>query len=111
MTNQKEKSEADTSQEDAPKLHRDYCLLLDSSKYNRNWGCKWHDNAYGINGGGTGADRKIADQNFYRHLKEHKDPMALPAYVAVRLFGWALFNYHQGLWTGQLLKKIFKSRV
>jgi hypothetical protein len=91
-------------------LHRDYCLLIDSNKYNRNIACKRHDNAYGINGGGNPEDRKKADLAFYHHMKKHGDPMAKIVYIAIRTFGWIFFNYKSGkLWQGQLIKRIFKS--
>ncbi|MGI9276585.1 MAG: hypothetical protein ACR2PT_17295 [Endozoicomonas sp.] len=90
------------------KLNRDYCLLLDHTKYNRNIGCKKHDNAYGINGGGSEHDRRIADRAFYAHMKNNNDPMALLSYIAVSTFGWFFFNYHQGFWRGQLSKRIFR---
>ncbi len=77
-----------------------------SGKYNRNIACKKHDNAYGINGGGGGKERKRADLMLYNHMKENRDPLAIPAYIAIRLCGWFFFNYHKGLWTGQLSKKL-----
>lgn len=86
------------------KLHRNYCLFLRSSKYNRNVGCKLHDNAYGIRGGGDRRARAAADKALYAHMRENHDPLALPAYVAVRLFGWLFFNYHGRPWRGQLLR-------
>ncbi|MEM8593688.1 MAG: hypothetical protein AAGF06_02575 [Pseudomonadota bacterium] len=94
--------------QDEPISHRDYCLLIDGSKHNRNLGCKKHDNAYGINGGGGASERKIADRRFYEHLKSNNDPVAPFAYAAVRLFGWFFFNYKQGVWRGQLSKRLFK---
>lgn len=89
-------------------LHRDYCFLISGEKHNRNIACKFHDNAYGIYGGGTAQDRKEADLKFYNHLKDNKDPMAKIAYYTVRIFGWAFFNYKdkKHFWTGQLLRKI-----
>ncbi len=89
---------------------RNYCFFLRSDRYNRNLGCKKHDNAYGINGGGGRTERKRADLALYQHMKQYHDWMAPFAYVAVRLLGWAFFNYHQGLWQGQLIYKIFKKR-
>lgn len=87
-------------------LGRDYCFLLNSHKYNRNYGCKKHDNAYGINGGGGAKERKQADIRFYEYLKSNNDPMAWFAFAAVRLFGWMFFNYQYGKpWVGQLTKK------
>ena len=91
---------------------RQYCLLMDSRKYNRNIACKRHDNAYGINGGGREADRRAADLAFYRHMRGEHDPLALLVLAAVTCFGWFYFNYHgpkRGApWTGQLVRKIFK---
>ena len=88
-------------------LHRDYCFLINGEKYNRNIACKFHDNAYGIHGGGNAKDRKMADLKFYHHLRENNDPMAKLAYLAVRIFGWAFFNYKDNkYWNGQLLIKI-----
>jgi len=94
--------------EDGTILHRDYCFLMDGEKYNRNIACKLHDNAYGINGGGNSDNRKDADLKFYSHLQSNQDPMAKLAYYAVRLFGWAFFNYNdkEHPWRGQLLRKI-----
>ncbi len=40
---------------------RHYCLFMDGTKHNRNAGCRAHDNAYGIYGGGTERDRRAAD--------------------------------------------------
>jgi hypothetical protein len=88
------------------KLHRDYCYFLDGSKYNRNWGCKAHDNAYGINGGGSERDRRAADRALYRHMRANHDPMAPIAWFFVATYGWMFFNYHRGLWRGQLLRRI-----
>lgn len=92
------------------KLHRNYCFLVSGDKHNRNWVCKWHDNAYGINGGGNGEDRLTADKAMFAHMKENKDPLCYVAYIAVRLFGWAFFNYKEGLWRGQLTKKFSKKK-
>ena len=90
------------------KLHRDYCYFLDSTKYNRNWGCKAHDNAYGVKGGGGEADRWAADRALYRHMRGEGDPAAPIAYAAVLCWGWLYFNYHPGrwLWHGQLLRRV-----
>ncbi len=88
---------------------RQYCLFMDSRKYNRNQGCKRHDNAYGINGGGTGADRRAADMAFFRHLRSHRDPLAFVVLAAVRTWGWFFFNYHGRPWRGQLVRKIFRN--
>lgn len=87
---------------------RNYCILLDGRKYNRNLGCKAHDNAYGIHGGGTGRERRQADRALYAHMRANADPMAFPAFFFVRLYGWLFFNYHKGLWQGQLLKKCLR---
>lgn len=88
-------------------IHRDYCFLLNGQKYNRNIACKYHDNAYGIKGGGNGKDRKKADRIFLKALLKNKDPMAYIIYVAVRIFGWFFFNYKSGaLWKGALIKKL-----
>jgi hypothetical protein len=88
-------------------LHRNYCLILNPQKYHRNLGCKYHDNAYGVNGGGGGRERKAADLQLLDHMSREGDPLARPVYLAVRLFGWFFFNYHRGwLWTGQLSKKL-----
>ena len=85
--------------------HRQYCLFMNGRKYNRNAGCKRHDNAYGINGGGTGRDRHIADLALYRHMRAHHDPLAPVALAFTRCFGWFFFNYHTRPWRGQLLRK------
>ena len=90
-------------------LHRDYCFLIDGSKYNRNIACKFHDNAYGIHGGGDAKKRYELDKAFYDHLKKNNDPMAFWAYLAVRLFGWLFFNYtKKHYWKGQLGKMILR---
>lgn len=88
------------------RLHRDYCYFLDSSKYNRNWGCKAHDNAYGIRGGGGESDRWRADLALYRHMRANRDPAALIAFIATLTCGWLYFNYHRGLWHGQLVRRL-----
>lgn len=93
-----------------PTLHRDYCLFLDSSKYSRNAGCKAHDNAYGIHGGGRERDRRLADAALLAHMREQRDPMAWPAYLFVRLYGWFYFNYHARPWRGQLIHRLRISR-
>lgn len=81
---------------------------MDGSKYNRNIACKQHDNAYGIRGGGSETDRIKADKEFFKHMKTNKDPLALIAYLGIRLYGWLFFNYKTNiLWKGQLLKKLF----
>jgi hypothetical protein len=61
---------------------RDYCYFIDHRKYNRNVGCRRHDNMYGVNGGGGERDRWRADVAFYRHMRENGDPMALPSLIA-----------------------------
>jgi hypothetical protein len=86
---------------------RQYCLFMDGGKYNRNMGCKRHDNAYGINGGGTSADRLRADRALYDHMRGNADPLAPVVLAFTRLFGWFFFNYHGRPWRGQLVRKIF----
>lgn len=88
---------------------RQYCLLMDGRKYNRNAGCKRHDNAYGINGGGGEAERRAADRAFYAHMRAEHDPLALAVLVAVRSCGWFFFNYHGRPWRGQLVRRIFRN--
>lgn len=88
---------------------RNYCLFMDGSKYNRNAGCRAHDQAYGIRGGGTERDRRAADMALYRHMKAHHDPLALIVLFFVRVYGWFFFNYHNGLWKGQLSRRFFKA--
>ena len=88
---------------------RQYCLLMDGRKFNRNIGCKRHDNAYGINGGGAEADRRAADLAFYRHMRSEGDPLAIPVLAAVTCFGWFFFNYHSSPWRGQLVRKLFRN--
>ena len=92
-----------------PETERQYCLFMDGRKHNRNIGCKAHDNAYGINGGGTEADRRAADLILYRHMRGEGDPLALPALAMISLFGWFYFNYHGWPWRGQLARKIFRA--
>lgn len=89
------------------KKERQYCLFMDGSKHNRNIGCKRHDNAYGINGGGDAADRLKADRALYDHMRSHGDPLAPLVLVFTRCFGWFFFNYHAGPWRGQLVRKLF----
>lgn len=84
---------------------REYCIFLDGSKYNRNRGCKAHDNAYGINGGGSERDRWRADLALFRHMRDEGDPAALIALYFTLTCGWVYFNYHRGLWRGQLIRK------
>ena len=86
---------------------RQYCLFMNGTRHNRNIGCKRHDNAYGINGGGTRADRLRADRALYAHMRSHDDPLAPLVLVFTRLFGWFFFNYHGRPWHGQLVRKIF----
>ncbi|WP_253951109.1 hypothetical protein [Novosphingobium sp. SG751A] len=86
---------------------RQYCLFMNGRIRNRNIGCKRHDNAYGINGGGTGADRRRADRALYVHMRENGDPLARPVLAFTRLFGWFFFNYHGKPWRGQLVRKLF----
>ena len=87
-------------------LYRDYCYIINSNKYNRNIACKFHDNDYGINGGGGGFEKAKTDKALLDHMKENKDPRAIPTYIAVRCFGWLFFNYKKDMpWKGQLIKK------
>ena len=91
------------------KLHRDYCLFLDSRKYQRNLGCKAHDNAYGKkHGGGFERERRAADYALWQHMRAQGDPMAIPAYVFVRLFGWLYFYYRGRPWQGALIYRLTK---
>ena len=89
------------------KTTRQYCLFMNSSKHNRNQGCKRHDNAYGINGGGFAADRARADAALLAHMRDNADPLAVLAYAFTRGFGWFFFNYHGRPWRGQLVRKLF----
>lgn len=82
---------------------------MDGRRYNRNIGCRRHDNAYGIYGGGTGRDRRAADLALYRHMRGNHDPMAPVVLAFTRLFGWFFFNYHGRPWRGQLVRRIFRS--
>jgi len=93
------------------KKERDYCLFINCRKYNRNEGCKKHDNAYGINGGGNETDRLRSDQEFYDYMQKQGDPLARLSYIACRAFGWAFFNYHGQPWRGQLIKKIYRHYI
>lgn len=90
---------------------RNYCVFLDSRKYNRNVGCRRHDNRYGINGGGSERDRRRVDRDFYWFMRRQGDPMAAPSWLACTLFGWFFWNYHPGtwLWQGQLLRRFKRS--
>lgn len=90
---------------------RNYCVFLDHRKYNRNAGCRRHDNLYGIAGGGTEHDRRRVDREFYETMRAQGDPMALWAWLACTSFGWFFWNYHSGpwLWRGQLLRRFRKA--
>lgn len=90
---------------------RDYCYFLDHRKYNRNRGCRRHDNLYGINGGGGEADRWRADRELFRHMRGQGDPMAWPTLLGCLAFGWFFFNYHRGrgVWRGQLVRRFIKA--
>ena len=90
---------------------RNYCVFLDHRKYNRNAGCRQHDNRYGIAGGGTERQRWAVDRAFYRTMRAEGDPMAFPAWLACTLFGWFFWNYHSGRWPwrGQLLRRFVKA--
>jgi len=88
------------------KSNRAYCLFLNSTRYNRNLGCKAHDNAYGIRGGGNERTRRDADRALYAHMRGEGDPLALPTYGFVRLLGWLYFNYHGLPWRGQLVYRL-----
>ena len=91
---------------------RDYCYFLDHRKFNRNIGCRLHDNAYGINGGGGERERRGADMALYRHMRSQGDPMAVPTLVGCTLYGWFFFNYHPGrwLWRGQMVRRFVKAQ-
>jgi hypothetical protein len=81
---------------------------MDGTKYDRNAGCRVHDNAYGIHGGGTEQDRRAADWALFRHMRANRDPLALVALYFTRVYGWTFFNYHRGwLWRGQLIRKLW----
>ena len=88
---------------------RQYCLFMDGRKLNRNMGCRRHDNAYGINGGGTERDRLRADMALYRHMRANRDWMAFVVLYFTRICGWFFFNYHGFPWRGQLVRKIFRN--
>lgn len=92
---------------------RDYCYFLDHRKYDRNIGCRAHDNAYGIYGGGGEYERRGADFAFYQYMREKGDPMAVPALIACRFYGWFFFNYHAGrwLWRGQAVRRFVKAKT
>ena len=85
---------------------RQYCLFMNGQKYNRNIGCKRHDNAYGINGGGGGRERHLADLALFYHMREQRDPLAPLVLAFTRCFGWFFFNYHVRPWRGQLVRKM-----
>jgi hypothetical protein len=91
---------------------RDYCYFLDHRKFNRNIGCRLHDNAYGINGGGGERDRRAADLVLFRHMRAQGDPMAVVTLIGCTLYGWFFFNYHPGrwLWRGQLVRRFVKAQ-
>lgn len=91
---------------------RNYCLFLDPKKYDRNVGCRRHDNLYGIAGGGTERDRWRVDREFLAHMRAKGDPMALPSWIGCAVFGWFFWNYHSGRWPwrGQLLRRFVKAR-
>lgn len=109
MTNRNSYPQTVTYEGKTYTLHKSYCFLIGGRKYNRNLICKLHDNAYGKNGGGDPARRLQADREMYAFMKKNGDPMAFPAYIALRLFGWAFFNYKSGgLWCGQLIFKYRK---
>jgi hypothetical protein len=91
---------------------RNYCHVIDHRRFDRNCGCRAHDNAYGIHGGGGERDRWQADRALYRHMRGRRDPMAFPTLLACLAWGWFFFNYHPGrwLWRGQLLRRFVKAR-
>ena len=91
---------------------RNYCAFLDPNKYNRNQGCRRHDNLYGIAGGGTERQRWRVDLEFYRTMRGQGDPMALPSLIACLTCGWFFWNYHSGRWPwrGQLLRRFVKAK-
>jgi hypothetical protein len=90
---------------------RNYCYFLDHRKYNRNDGCRRHDNLYGIAGGGGEIDRRAADLELYRHMRNEGDPMAYLTLVACVCYGWFFFNYHAGrwIWRGQMIRRFVKA--
>lgn len=90
-----------------PEPQRQYCLFMNGRKFNRNLGCKRHDNAYGIRGGGDGAARLAADRALRDHMRGQGDPLAWVVFGFVRVFGWFFFNYRGRPWHGQLVRKIF----
>lgn len=89
---------------------RQYCIFMDGTKHNRNAGCRAHDNAYGIYGGGTELDRWRADWRLFTHMRQNRDPLAPLAFYFTFVCGWFFFNYHRRwLWRGQLIRKIWPS--
>lgn len=90
---------------------RNYCYFLDGRKYNRNSGCRRHDNRYGIAGGGGERDRWAADWELYRCMRGQGDPMARLTLAACLCYGWFFFNYHRGrwLWRGQMVRRFVKA--
>lgn len=90
---------------------RDYCYFLDHRKYNRNAGCRRHDNLYGINGGGGERDRWRADRELFDYMEGQGDPMAWPTLLGCLAFGWFFFNYDAGRWAwrGQLVRRFIKA--
>jgi hypothetical protein len=86
---------------------RQYCIFMDGTKYNRNSGCRAHDNAYGIHGGGGERDRWRADFALFRHMRSNGDPLAPLVLYFTLVYGWFFFNYQRKwLWRGQLIRKI-----
>ncbi|MCZ4341040.1 hypothetical protein O4H52_05465 [Sphingomonadaceae bacterium G21617-S1] len=80
---------------------------MDGTKHNRNAGCRAHDNAYGIYGGGSERERRAADLALFRHMRSNRDPLALVVLFFVTFYGWFFFNYHGSPWHGQLSRKLF----
>ena len=81
---------------------------MDGSKYNRNAGCRAHDNAYGIHGGGSERDRWRADLALFRHMRANRDPLAPVVLYFTLVYGWFYFNYRgRWLWRGQLICKLW----
>jgi hypothetical protein len=87
---------------------RQYCIFMDGSRYDRNAGCRAHDNAYGIHGGGSERDRRAADLVLFRRMRDNGDPLAFVALFFTTIYGWIFFNYHGWPWRGQLVRKIFR---
>ena len=86
---------------------RQYCIFMDGSKYDRNAGCRAHDNAYGIYGGGTERDRRAADLALYRRMRSNGDWLAPVVLYFTTICGWFFFNYQGRPWRGQLIRKIW----